>query len=161
MPILYNNLLLIMKKNNLDTLVLENYEKRLIEMEQDINDNIKIIENKETSDFDKENSQRFLEVYLWRILDWTKRPVFWTATKFWIDFLLSPLNDIFQITLNDLKNVESAKSKIFLNNFKKNEAKFDKLDLLIIKSLEQVESEYSKNFSKIKGKWYYWKLMKI
>jgi len=53
-----------MKKNNLDTLVLENYEKRLIEMEQDINDNIKIIENKETSDFDKENSQRFLEVYL-------------------------------------------------------------------------------------------------
>jgi len=54
--------------------------------------------------------------------------------------------------LNDLKNVGSTKSKIFLNNFKKNEAKFDKLDLLIIKSLEQVESEYSKNFSKIKGK---------
>ena len=150
-----------MKKNNLDALVLENYKKRLVEIEQNIKNNIKIIESKETSDFDKENSKRLLEVYLWRVLDGSKRPVFWTATKFWIDFLLSPLRDIFQITLNDLKSVDSTKSKIFLNNFKKNEIKFDDFDLLIVKTLKKIESEYSKNFSKIKGKWYYWKLMKI
>jgi len=146
-------------KNTMSTIIENNYKEQFLKMEEKIDNNIEILGNDASSEYDKENAQRELEWYFGRITDW-KRAFFWSATKYWIDFLLSPLKDIYLLNLSEIKQIEKLKSLELSKQFPIYEKEFDRLDEKILKSLKTIGSKFIISQNKIKQKsGYYGKII--
>lgn len=146
--------------NNIEKVVKMNYKLQLDDLKKRIENKILILKDSSETQYNKDNALRELETFFWREVEGI-RQIFWTANKFWIDFLTKGLFDVSWISAKEMPQLSIYKNKVFLEEFSNNEEIFDSLDRKIHRAIKDLTELNLISIKSIKRKpWYYWNIIK-